>query len=83
MQTLEQTAIAGTKAVKKLRLQKLHAGHPFMINSKDLPLGQFYIEYPSGVIELAAMTDSKRDYEILRELDAQEAADLRLLYDLH
>jgi hypothetical protein len=38
METLQKTAIAGTKAVKRLRLQKLRAGHPFMINSKELTL---------------------------------------------
>ncbi len=83
MQTLQNTALAGTKAVKRLRLQKLRAGHTFMINSKALPLGQFYIEYPSGIIQLAAMTESKRDYAILKELDAQEATNLRLLYGLY
>jgi hypothetical protein len=83
METLQNTAAAGTKAVKRLRLQKLRARQPFMINSKSLPLGQFYIEYPSGIIQLAAMTESKRDYVILRELDVQEATNLRLLYGLY
>ncbi len=83
MQTLQNTALAGTKAVKRLRLQKLRAGHPFMINSKILPLGQFYVEYPSGIIQLAAISDSKRDYKILRQLTEQETAALRAQYDLY
>jgi hypothetical protein len=82
METLQTTAIAGTRAVKRLRVQKLRSGRPFMINSKTLPAGQFYIEYPSGMIKLAAITNSKRDYEILRELDQQEIAGLRTQYDL-
>ena len=83
METLQKTAIAGTKAVKRLRLQKLRAGRPFMINSKELPPGQFYIEYPSGIIKLAVISDSKRDYEILRELNSHEIEDLRSLYGLY
>jgi hypothetical protein len=58
-------------------------GHPFMINSKTLPTRQFYIEYPSGIIKLAVITKSKRDYEILRELNRQEASELRMKHDLN
>ena len=83
MQTLQKTAIAGTKAVRRLRKQELDAGRPFMINLNTLPTGQFYIEYPSGIIQLAVITDSKRDYTILRELSEEEATGLRVQYDLN
>ena len=83
MQTLQKTAIAGTKAVKRLRKQKLQHGLPFMINSNTLPAGQFYIEYPSGSIKLATISASKRDYEILRELDEEEITALRTQHGLH
>ena len=83
METLQKIAAAGTKAVKRLRRQNLDAGHPFMINLNTLPAGQFYIEYPSGLIKLAVITSSKRDYTILRELSEQEATGLRVQYDLY
>lgn len=40
----------GNAAVKKLRITKLRNGHPFMINSEDLPGYQCYLEYPDGSI---------------------------------
>ncbi len=83
METLQIKQSAGTDAVKKLRKKKLLLGYPFMINSKTLPAGQFYIEYPSGVIKLAVISKSKRDYEILRELNSEEAGELRIKHDLY
>jgi hypothetical protein len=83
METLQIKQSAGTDAVKRLRKKKLLLGHSFMINSKILPAGQFYIEYPSGIIKLAVISKSKRDYEILRELNRQEAGELRMKHDLY
>lgn len=77
-----QPIAAGTEAVKKLRRHELDAGNVFMINSKLLPDGQFYIELPTGIIQLAVISDSKKDYEIIRQLDDEEAACLRAQYDL-
>jgi hypothetical protein len=83
MQALKEKEIAGTNAVKRLRKQKLKQGHPFMINSKTLPQGQFYIEFPSGIIKLAVISESKKDYIILRELSTKEIAFLRTQYGLY
>jgi hypothetical protein len=83
METLQIKQSAGTEAVKRLRKKKLLLGHPFMINSKTLPTGQFYMEYPSGIIKLAVISKSKRDYEILRELNPQESIELRAKHNLY
>ena len=83
MQPLQIKQPAGTDAVKRLRKKKLKLGHPFMITVKALPAGQFYIEYPSGIIKLAAISTSKRDYEILKELNVQEINELRMKYALY
>ena len=40
----------GTAAVVRLGKQKLASGHPFMINSRKLPKGQCYLEYPNASI---------------------------------
>ena len=50
----------GTAAVKRLRLKKLSNGLPFMINTKDLPGNQCYMEYPGGTIELVKIARSDR-----------------------
>ena len=45
--------------VKKLRMQKLKAGFPFMINMKELDTSQCYLEYPNGSIKLG-----RRDFRV-------------------
>lgn len=72
----------GTNAVKKLRLNKLRHGNPFMINSKELPFDQCYLEYPSGSIVLATLARSSKDFDIIRELTIIETEDLRKKFDL-
>lgn len=63
--------------VKKLREQKLRAGQPFMINTKELGTKECYLEYPDGVIVLVSAQQSKTDINILRKLSDDEAKDLR------
>lgn len=50
MLTLQNIEKKGTEAVKRLRIQKLEKGLPFIINSKELPSNQCYLEYPGGTI---------------------------------
>jgi hypothetical protein len=45
MQIFQEAEKIGTLAVKNLRVKKLHNGIPFMINSRELPIGQTYLEY--------------------------------------
>lgn len=52
MQKIEEIEKAGIAAVKKLRQKKLQSGIPFMINSKELPGNQCYLEYPDGSMML-------------------------------
>jgi len=73
----------GTEAVKKLRLRKLSSGHHFMINSKDLMTNQCYLEYPNGVIKLATIRKSARDFDIIRELTTEETQIIRRRYHLY
>ncbi len=73
---------SGTDAVRQLRLQKLQNGRPFMINSRDLPANQCYLEYPDGHIVLAALLNHARDFDIIRVLSEKEGAILRMKYNL-
>ena len=48
-----------------------------MINSKELPSNQCYLEYPDGSIQLVALYENKQDFEFIRELSPQESRQLR------
>lgn len=72
----------GTDAVKQLRVDKLTNGLTFMINSKDLPSNECYLEYPDGHISLVTLTNSRRDFLEIRSLSKAEAIALRKKYNL-
>lgn len=82
MTALQLMEKKGTQAVKKLRLQKLRNGYPFMINSNELQGNQCYLEYPNGIIKLVSVTYPAKDFNIIRELSAIEANQLRKKYKL-
>ena len=63
--------------IKKLRDQKLRAGLPFMINVKELASNQYYLEYPNGVIQLIAVVPTTRNINVVEELNALDADNLR------
>lgn len=73
---------AGTDAVKQLRINKLSNGIPFMINAKDLPSTECYIEYPDGHISLVSLSSSKRDFNVIRDLSIDESDIIRKRYNL-
>jgi hypothetical protein len=82
MSTLENIERLGTAAVGRLRRQKLSNGIPFMINSKDLPPDQCYLEFPDGSIKLTALLDNNRDFTMIRTLDEIESRQLRRRFNL-
>ena len=63
--------------IKKLRDQKLRAGLPFMINVKELTSNQYYLEHPNGVIQLIAVVPATRNINVVEELNALDADNLR------
>lgn len=67
LKSLKEIQKAGNEAVRRLRRQKLNSGHPFMINSKKLPKGQCYLEFPDGHIELVSITPTKTDFYIIKQ----------------
>lgn len=72
-----------TLSVRNLRLQKLKMGLPFMINSRELPIGrQCYIEYPDGSIKQASLSNNSKEFIILRQLTEHESITLRTRYNL-
>ncbi len=80
---LKQIERKGTEAVKRLRLQKLRMGRPFMINSRELVTGYCYFEFPDGTIKLARYNKLTRDFEIIKELSEPEIQLLRHRYHLY
>ncbi|HZV71141.1 MAG TPA: hypothetical protein VFG10_16420 [Saprospiraceae bacterium] len=77
MPTLEILSKKGTDAVKKLRELKLRNGLPFMINARELPTNQCYLEYPNGSIKLITVIHSRLDMDVIHELTSTEADHLR------
>ena len=79
VQKIERT---GNDAVKMLRRDKLRKGMPFMINAKELPGNQCYLEFPDGKILLVTISSTGSDFVILRELSEIENTDVRKRYNL-
>ncbi len=72
----------GTEAVKKLRINDLQKGIPFMINSNDLPPRQCYMEYPDSTIKLVTLSELSREFITIRVLSKAESKKLREKFDL-
>lgn len=70
-------------AVRDLRKLKLAQGQVFMINSRSLPQGECYLEYPDGNIRLATISSSKIDFSIIRDLSAAEVSIIRNQFQLY
>jgi hypothetical protein len=79
MEELEQL---GTNAVRELRINKFKSGNPFLINSKDLPSNQCYLEYANGKIILSSFSSGSHDFVTIRELTDRESATLRSKLEL-
>lgn len=79
---LKEIEKTGIQAVRMLRQEKLNKGLPFMINSHVLPSGQCYLEYPDGTIHLVSLCRTKNDFEVIKELNAEEENTLRRTYKL-
>ena len=79
LQIIEKVSNA---AVQKLRLQKLHSVHPFMINSKDLEPNQCYLELPDGLIQLVFLKNSAKEFTVVRILSPSEETSIRNRYGL-
>lgn len=50
MSEIEVLENIATKAVHRLRTKTLTSGQPFMINVKNLPPNQCYLEFPDHTI---------------------------------
>jgi hypothetical protein len=77
MTTLQSIEQVGNEAVRKLRLQKLKNGFPFMINSRELESNQCYLEYPDGSILLVYLKKAAMDFTPIRTLSSSEEQSLR------
>lgn len=76
------TSYRGTEAVKRIRQQKLRDGQPFMINVRELPADQCYLEYPDGHISQVALVSASRDFTLIRQLSHSETGALRRRFQL-
>lgn len=82
MSDLEILEKTGTDAVKRLRKKELEAGNPFMINSKELPAKQSYLEYPDHTISIVTVAPDSRSFTIVRKLSYTQAQSVRHRFNL-
>jgi len=68
--------------VRKLRINKLAAGKHFMINAKNLPSNQSYLEFPDHSIKLVGISANQRDFTVISVLSSDEATQIRKNYHL-
>ncbi|MBO9681633.1 MAG: hypothetical protein J7502_02980 [Flavisolibacter sp.] len=80
---LAQKEKAGNNAVRMLRRSKLNKGIPFMINTRQLPSRQCYMEYPDGSIKLVRLYSADIDFTVIRNLSAKETEAIRKRYELY
>lgn len=72
-----KNGIVALNAVRKLRINKLSRGTPFMIFSTDLPTRHAYLEYPEGKIVVVTVNKGEHDFTVVRELSGEENAMVR------
>lgn len=82
MNELEILSQIGSLAVRKMREDKLASGIPFMINSKDLPSKQSYLEYPDRTIRIVTVSEDAHSFVTLQTLDHTQADAVRRRYKL-
>ena len=80
--SIKQLEKSGIEAVRMLRKSKLNMGVPFMINSKELPSTQCYLEYPNGYINLVTIGEDKSDFKIITELTLVQSNTIRKKYKI-
>ena len=79
---LKQLEKSGIQAIKILRDSKFRNGLPFMINSKELPSDQCYLEYPDGSIELVTLSRKDNDFKVITEFSSEQGEAIRKQFKL-
>lgn len=82
MTQIENIQKLNLDVVRKLRLNKLAAGKPFMINAANLPSSQSYLEFPDYSIKLVSISANQRGFTIISVLSKEEALEIRKNYRL-
>jgi hypothetical protein len=82
MKSYASISYLGTNAVRRMRQQKLHNGQPFMINMRELPEDQCFMEYPDGSMAHIAFIGPSREFKTIRKLTITEAGELRRRFHL-
>jgi len=77
MSEIEVLKNVATNAVRRLRTETLISGQPFMINVKELPKNQCYLEFPDHTIQLVTYVQEKNDFIIIRNLGPRDSERLR------
>lgn len=74
---LGKSSTVAAVAVRRLRINKLRSGQPFLIYSEDLPTRHAYLEFPEGKILLVTLKKGEHDFTTIRELSSEENKAIR------
>lgn len=77
MRSLTEIEKKAQIAVKKLRIETLESGAPFMIYDKNLPKGKYYLEYPDGRMDIVTISRKLNDYVVEEKLKPGQAELIR------
>lgn len=82
LKSIEAMKQTGNAAVRRLRKQKFAKGLPFMINSRDLPQNESYLEYPDGRMVIIRVAGSLHNFIVVKEIPAEMSINIRRQYQL-
>jgi len=71
LKSIEAMKQTGNAAVRRLRKQKFAKGLPFMINSRDLPQNESYLEYPDGRMVIIRISGSLHNFTVVKEIPVE------------
>ena len=79
---LKQLETSGRNAIRTLRENQFKLGEPFMINSKQLPTDQCYLEYPDGLITLVTLSKKESDLKVIATYSTEQSMAIRKQFNL-
>ena len=77
MNSIDELKAISNTAVRRLRLQKLKNGKPFLVWSRELPQNQSYMEFPDHSIKIVTLSADSKSFTIIQQLEESQAQILR------
>lgn len=83
MGSIEELKEVSSTVVRRLRMQKLKNGKPFLLWSDKLPKDQSYLEYPDRSIKVVKVSADLKSFTVVHELTAVQQQAIRHEFNLY